>query len=496
MERTDMDLMSIAGTGAWLDLTDAPPPPPLDLKSALAAMSALEAGAIANVDEDRQVGHYWLRDPARAPSLAQRNAIEQTWEGLHALEDTDLDSIDDIVIIGIGGSALGPQLLAGCLAQPTDRCRLSFLDNTDPEGFASVLGGIDPRRSLTLVVSKSGGTTETVNGLAAARAHWERSGVPLADHAIALTGADSRLDRIAVREGWRTRFPIWDWVGGRTSITGPVGLVPMALCGWDWRGLLAGASAMDQATRAPAIHNPAARLAQSWFAAGGGRGDRALVVLPYKDRFALVGRYLQQLVMESLGKRCDRQGRVVHQGLVVYGNKGSTDQHAFVQQVRDGRDDVFVHFIETLDPGPACPLPDGLDASDHLLGFLWGTRRALKEAGRPSITLTLPDAGARSLGVLIALFERTVGLYAEMIDLNAYNQPGVEAGKRAARDTLGALGQLSAGLSDVPISASEMSEHLGEDVTLVWRLLQHLAATGRARLLEGASPADDRFQSI
>jgi len=491
-----MDLMSIAGTGAWLDLTDAPPPPPLDLAPALAAMSALEAGAIANPDEGRQVGHYWLRDPARAPSPEQRTAIQQTWRQVQALEEASLEGVDDVVIIGIGGSALGPQLLSGCLAQPTDRCRLSFLDNTDPEGFASVLGRIDPRRSLAVVVSKSGGTTETVNGLAAARAHWARAGVPLADHAIALTGVDSRLDRLALREGWRSRFPIWDWVGGRTSITGPVGLVPMALCGWDWRAMLAGASAMDQATRAPVPHNPAARLAQSWFAAGGGRGDRALVVLPYKDRFALVGRYLQQLVMESLGKRCDRQGRVVHQGLVVYGNKGSTDQHAFVQQVRDGRDDVFVHFIETLDPGPACPVPDGLDASDHLLGFLWGTRRALTEAGRPSITLTLPDAGARSLGALVALFERTVGIYAEMIDLNAYHQPGVEAGKRAARETLGALGQLRAGLSDVPISASEFGDQLGEDVTLIWRLLQHLVATGRARLVEGESPLDDRFQRI
>jgi glucose-6-phosphate isomerase len=268
----------------------------------------------------------------------------------------------------------------------------------------------------------------------------------------------------------------------------------MALCGWDWRGLLEGARQMDALTRRPYAGNPAARLASAWFAGGGGRGDRALVVEPYRDRLSLLGRYLQQLVMESLGKRLDRRGEVVHSGLTVYGNKGSTDQHAFMQQVRDGRDDAFVHFVETTAQGPASPGDGGHDASDHLLGFLLGTRAALEEAGRPSLTIRVPDTGARSLGMLIALFERAVGLYAERIGINAYHQPGVEAGKRGAKATLAALSRLAEALDEAPRSAEELASSAGCAPDVAWRVLTHLAATGRAALTPGERPSEDRFR--
>ncbi len=467
------------------DLTAAPA-----ISPALAAMAALESGAVANADEGRQVGHYWLRQPDLAPSPAQRAAIAD----LHArVETLDLGAHDQVLWIGIGGSALGPQLLADCFAGPEDAARLLFLDNTDPDGFERVLAEVVPTRCLAVVVSKSGGTVETVNALTAARAWWADHDEAFAPHAVALTGEGSRLDRLALEQGWHARLPIWDWVGGRTSLTGAVGIVAMALCGWDWRAFLEGARDMDNATRSPGEANPAAALARAWYAAGAGRGDRSLVVLPYKDRLLLVGRYLQQLVMESIGKRLDRSGRIVHQGLTVYGNKGSTDQHAFVQQVRDGRDDVFVHFIETRDPGPSLPLADGTLASDHLLGFLWGTRSALREAERPTLTLTLPDASPRSLGALVALFERAVGLYAELVDLNAYHQPGVEAGKRAAKQTLGHLAALAGILGDTPQTAAELADKLDLNEAFAWRMLTHLAETGRARRDLGQAPLEHRF---
>jgi glucose-6-phosphate isomerase len=322
----------------------------------------------------------------------------------------------------------------------------------------------------------------------AARAHWARSAEPWAPHAIAITSPGSALDREAAP--WLARFPLWDWVGGRTSITGPVGLVPMALCGHDWPGFLEGARLADAWTRAPAPENPAAQLALAWHAAGRGRGDRALVVLPYRDRLALLGRYLQQLVMESLGKERDRTGEIVHQGMTVYGNKGSTDQHAFVQQLRDGRDDALVLFVETIAQGSA---PDvGHAASDALVGMLRGTRQALRDAGRPSVTLTAADASARSLGAIVALFERAVGLYAELIDVNAYHQPGVEAGKTAARGALELLGQLGHRLGTLPATAGELAA--AADPLLAWRLLHHLAATDRAACEPGATPAEDLFR--
>src|SRR5260370_5695674 len=162
-----------------------------------------------------------------------------------------------------------------------------------------------------------------------------------------MTGVGSDLDKPAEKDGWLARFPMWDWVGGRTSVMSAVGLVPMALAGFDIDGFLAGAAAMDKRTRENDFRqNAAMLLALMWFYAGGGRGTKDMVVLPYKDRLLLFSRYLQQLVMESLGKEKDLDGKIVNQGIAVYGNKGSTDHHAYLQQLRDGVLNFFLTFIE------------------------------------------------------------------------------------------------------------------------------------------------------
>ena len=477
-------------TGLILDLSDAPAIDLAPLRAAISAMEALEAGAVANPDEGRMVGHYWLRDPQRAPTRATAAEIQQTIDQICAL---DRGGHTDLVWIGIGGSGLGPQLIEHCLRQADTPLRLHFLDNTDPEGYASALSQVEPARALVVVVSKSGGTVETRNGLLATEARFAEAGEDLAPHAIAITVEGSKLWEAAA--DWRDRVRLWDWVGGRTSITGAVGGVLMALCGMDFAALLRGAAAVDALTRRSAAENPAALLAAAWLAAGNGRGDRALVMEPYRDRYSLLSRYLQQLVMESLGKRLDRKGNVVQQGLAVYGNKGSTDQHAFVQQLRDGRDDAFVHFLETAEASTAHIGVDGHLTSDHLLGFLCGTRAALRGAGRPSLTLQVPDVSARSLGMLIALFERAVGLYAELIDVNAYHQPGVEAGKKAAKATLQALAAIQGALSSAPQTAASIADAAGVDARLGWRLLQHLAETGRADHAPGDTPSRDTFST-
>ena len=228
---------------------------------------------------------------------------------------------------------------------------------------------------------------------------------------------------------------MWDWVGGRTSETAVVGLLPAALQGLDWEGLLQGAREMDQVTRLPELsQNPAALLALAWHTLTQGNAEKAMVVLPYKDRLELFSRYLQQLVMESLGKETDLQGATVHQGLTVYGNKGSTDQHAYIQQLREGPNDFFAVFLEVLKDreGVTIDVEPGVTSGDYLHGFFQGTRTALAENGRASLTLTLEQVDAFRVGALIALFERAVGLYAFLVGINAYHQPGVEAGKVAA----------------------------------------------------------------
>ena len=466
------------------------------IQKAYAAMAELEAGAIANPDEKRRVGHYWLRAPELAPDAATREAVTGTLARIHAFAESVHHArvrpdraarFDNLLVIGIGGSALGPELVAAALGSPGDRMRPFFLDNTDPDGIDRVFDAIGDGlpRTLTVVISKSGGTKETRNGMLEARAQYERLGLRFGAHAVAVTGDGSELDRYAVANGFLARFPMWDWVGGRTSELSAVGLLPAALQGLDVDGMLAGARAMDVATRArDTRQNPAALLALAWYSATGGAGKKDMVLLPYKDRLELFSRYLQQLVMESLGKRLDLAGNVVNQGIAVYGNKGSTDQHAYVQQLRDGLDNFFITFIEVLrDRAPQRPVLEvepGVTSGDYLSGFLQGTRRALTESGRESLTITVDTVDAQTLGKLIALYERAVGFYASLVGINAYHQPGVEAGKKAAQAVLDLEVKVLAALTaqkgkDLGLDAIARAAAT-EDLETVFWILRHLTA--------------------
>jgi glucose-6-phosphate isomerase len=233
-----------------------------------------------------------------------------------------------------------------------------------------------------------------------------------------------------------------------------------------------------------------------WHHATGGQGRKDMVVLPYKDRLLLFSRYLQQLVMESLGKQLDLHGKRVEQGLTVYGNKGSTDQHAYVQQLREGVPNFFAVFIRVLeDGGSAREVDPGATAGDYLHGFLLGTRAALFENGRESMTITVPRVDARTVGGLIALFERAVGLYASLVGINAYHQPGVEAGKKAAASVLALQGKVLAALSADPRTADQIAADVGapDAAESVYLLLEHLAANGRAEL---ADPVSGAFRRV
>ena len=472
------------------------------LRSALAAMQQLEAGALANPDEGRMVGHYWLRAPELAPDPTITAAIRASWEQIEAfavdfhagaIAAADGQRFRDVLLIGIGGSALGPQLLADALGG-----RLHVLDNTDPAGIVRTLAALPSlAHTLVLVTSKSGATVETRNGMLEVASACRRAGLHFPAQAVAITGQGSTLDQLAARDRWLARFPLWDWVGGRTSVLSPVGLLPAALLGLDWRGLLRGAAALDAATREPEpAQNPAALLAHAWSSLTGGHGRKAMVMLPYADRLVLLSRYLQQLVMESLGKRLDRQGREVFQGLTVYGNKGSTDQHAYVQQLRDGLPDFFAAFVRVLDPDtapPAIEVEPGVTSADCLDGFYQGTRNALAEQGRHSLTLVLARLDAPTLGAVLALFERSVGLYAELLDINAYHQPGVEAGKLAARAVLALQHRLLAELDETPKDILTLAQQLGAEPFAVWQVARHLAVDGRLLAEQLTDPARARF---
>ncbi len=505
-----------AGLGLSLDISRMPFPDDFLAKMesaaqrAFADMAALEKGAIANPDEKRMVGHYWLRNAALAPAPELRDAITSTLASIKAfaakvhsgaIAAPGGGRFTQLLVVGIGGSALGPQLVSHALGLPgADKMAVHFFDNTDPDGIDYTLASLAGKLSETLVIviSKSGGTVETRNGQLEAAAAFRAAGLDYTKHFIAVTGAGSKLDKTAVDGQWLARFPMWDWVGGRTSELCAVGLLPAALQGIDIQSMLDGAAAMDAVTRRPVTaQNPAVLLALMWHHATNGRGEKDMVILPYTDRLLLFSRYLQQLVMESLGKELDLQGNVVNQGIAVYGNKGSTDQHAYVQQLREGVNNFFVTFIEVLkDRSAATPIEvePGITTGDYLQGFYLGTRDALSEKGRPSITITVSDVSPRTLGMLIALYERATGLYASLVGINAYHQPGVEAGKKAAGGVIVLKQKIAAALAAAPgksFTAEALAAQAGGSPELAFKILEHLAANGAVR----KTPAANAFAS-
>jgi glucose-6-phosphate isomerase len=214
------------------------------VQKAFADKAALEAGAIAYPDENRMVGHYWLRNPALAPMPEIRREIEDAIaqiktfaDKVHAGEIRGTGGLfKNYLLVGIGGSALGPQFVANALDDPrTDKLKPYFFDNTDPDGMDRVLAAISDGLSKTLciVISKSDGTKETRNGMFVAKAAFEKAGLDFGKHTVAVTSAGSDLDKYAILNKWVERFPMWDWVGGRTSELSPVGLLPASLQGID-----------------------------------------------------------------------------------------------------------------------------------------------------------------------------------------------------------------------------------------------------------------------
>jgi len=209
--------------------------------------------------------------------------------------------------------------------------------------------------------------------------------------------------------------------------------------------------------------------------------------------------------MESLGKADDLEGQRVEQGIVVYGNKGSTDQHAYIQQLRDGRNDFFATFLEVLRDRQqvSIEVEPGVTSGDFLQGFLLGTRAALHGNQRESITLTLSEVNPRRVGMLIALYERAVGLYAFMIGINAYHQPGVEAGKKAAGEVIALQTRFMEHLKSNPSETVEVESLAAEwgadcDPETLFKICEHLAANPDRGIkkIPGATPFQAHYRLI
>ena len=248
-------------------------------------------------------------------------------------------------------------------------------------------------------------------------------------------------------------------------------------------GSALGPQFVSRALGQPGKDKPAAQLTLAWVLYGNDKGTKNMVVIPYKDRLELFSKYLQQLLMESLGKEKDLEGKTVRQGISVVGNKGSADQHSYIQQLRDVLDSYFLTFIEVLQDrqAPSMEAEPNTTSGDYLIGFLLGTRQALFEKDRESLTLTVRNVTPFSVGVLIALFERAVGFYASLIDINVYNQPGVEAGKKATSAVINLELEILQFLSKdkgAAYTVERISEgiHKPDEIETVFKICERLSA--------------------
>jgi glucose-6-phosphate isomerase len=416
---------------------------------------AMFTGQAINATEQRQVLHTLLRNPAPALAaygvVAPENVANELSQ-VHATLDAMLayaeavradPGITDVINIGIGGSDLGPQmavLALGAFAAPGRR--LHFVSNVDGHELDAVLKQVRPEHTLFLIASKTFTTIETMTNAASAKAWFEaQGGTDIARHFAALTTnvAAARAFGIA------TTFGFWDWVGGRYSLWSAIGLpVAIAIGASGFRDFLAGAHAMDQHFREAQLeHNLPVRLAlvDVWYRNFHGFGSRSIA--PYHSALRRLPAYLQQLEMESNGKRVDMEGQALPYATspVLWGEPGTNGQHAYFQMLHQGTDVVPVEFVAVKRARHELPGHQPLllanavaQAQALMLGKVDAGGHKHFTGNRPSTFLLLDELTPASLGALIALQEHRVFVSGSLWGINSFDQWGVELGKVLARD--------------------------------------------------------------
>ncbi|HED67064.1 MAG TPA: glucose-6-phosphate isomerase [Planctomycetes bacterium] len=421
-------------------------------ESDLAGLAGASRTALAAVLDRRDKDLRWLDLPFQTASMQEAVEFAASVRG----------RFKNVCVLGIGGSALGITALSSALSgsfadldASAEHPRLFVLDNVDPDLIGEFLERVDPTETLFNVISKSGGTAETMSQFLIMRAALiERLGEEKArEHIVCTTDAEHGVLReIVRREGYHS-FVVPEGVGGRFSVLSPVGLVPAALIGLDVEALLAGAAAMAERCRTPELfENPALVHAAVQALLHRERDLPMAVMFTYSHRLRHMADWYAQLLAESIGKRVDRSGRVVHRGPTPISAVGVTDQHSQVQLFAEGPRDKWFTFLTVDEPDRDVPIPlafEDLEGASYLGGKTLaelfqaecvGTRVALTAAGRPNATLSLGRVDANGVGGLIYLLELSVAVMGEHYDVDAFDQPGVEAGKVAAYGWMGRAG--------------------------------------------------------
>ena len=428
----------------------------LDPRRVRGELAARFRDAHAEVEARRETGEAGFFDLPGDRPLAGRT---------RHMADAFARRCDALVVIGIGGSALGAAALRDALLSPSwnelDAAArghapgLHILDNPDPDTVSALLARLNPARTLFNVVSKSGTTTETMSlFLVAWRWLEDTLGAGKAKTRFLFTTSPARgtLRQLATRRDIPT-LPIPDAVGGRFSVLSPAGLLPAAAAGIDIEAVLAGADAMAHRCSSPDLaHNPAGTLATLLHAADTEMGASVQVFMPYSDRLRGFAYWVRQLWAESLGKALDRAGRRVETGPTPLPAFGAADQHSILQLLMEGPRDKVVVFLGREAPGEdvaiPTPFPDtpGLAyLGGHTLSGLLdlerrATAEALRRAGRMNMTVMVDRVDAHSAGALFMLFQIAVVYAGALYGVDPLDQPGVELGKTLTRGLMGGSG--------------------------------------------------------
>ena len=362
------------------------------------------------------------------------------------------DKIEYFVVLGIGGSALGPAAVFTALCHfrhndlPKDKQKIKFLveDNVDPERMLALLDVIEPEKTLFNVITKSGATSETMSQyLIISDLLKKKIGAKWNEHIVATTSsAKGNLIKLAKENNFKT-FYIPDGVGGRFSELCPVGLLPAAIMGIDIKAMLEGAAAMDKACKDADIYkNPALMAAVLQFIAMG-KGKNISVMMPYADSLKYIADWYCQLWGESLGKAKDNNGKLINAGQTPVKSLGVTDQHSQVQLYTEGPYDKVITLIgvekyrgDVVIPQGAEAFPDVNFLCGHTMGELINTERvateyALTRSKHMNNTILLDEVNANTIGQLLMLFQIETAYEGYLLNIDAFNQPGVEEGKNA-----------------------------------------------------------------
>ena len=441
------------------------------------AISALFRGAKINQSEGRAALHTSLRSPesANAPHSALVSetlaSLREFVDRVHSGEWTGYSgqTIDTVVNLGIGGSDLGPAMVVDALADfALNRPRVRFVSNVDPAHLARTLKGLDPATTLFIIASKTFGTLETLANARAAR-DWlvaASDEAAVARHFVAVSANIQAASDFGIEAS--NIFPLWDWVGGRFSLWSAIGL-PIALgIGFEaFEELLGGAYAMDRHFEtAPLGENlpVVSALLAFWYRQYGASPSTAVV--PYSQDLSLFPAYLQQLYMESLGKSMSREGAALpfKTSEIIWGSAGTNGQHSYFQQLHQGTEFTPVEFIAcataSVDGGDerhrqllanclsqSMALMNGDETSADVGADNWEPQKTIA-GNRPSTTLLLKQLTPQNLGALIALYEHKVFALSVLWNINAFDQWGVELGKRLSKEVYAALSESAGSLSN------------------------------------------------